>query len=70
MKAGIDMTYEIWKMPMNNPNKFLHYDWCDHPIVLGDYVHVYTGKIARIDTDERNVCVSGSARYPPLPQGT
>ena len=39
------MRYEIWQMPPNGPNRFLHYDWCKHPIDIMDYVYVYTGNI-------------------------
>ena len=47
------IKYEIWQMPLSNPNKFYHYDWCEKPIEIKDYVMVYAGRTAlRDDVDD------------------
>lgn len=38
------MKFEIWTMPLNNPNKFMWYGSLKKPVDIKDYVHVYTGK--------------------------
>ena len=43
------INYEVWQMPLSNPNKFYHYDWCKIPITIRDYVMVYAGKTPLLD---------------------
>jgi hypothetical protein len=38
------IKYEIWQMPMNNLNKFMHYNWCKNSPQIRDYVMVYSGE--------------------------
>ena len=39
------IRYEIWQMPVSNPNKFMHYDWCKKPPTIRDYVYVYSHEL-------------------------
>ena len=38
------IKFEIWQMPVSNPNKYMHYDWCKYPVDIKDYVMVYEGE--------------------------
>ena len=39
------MKYEIWKLPLSHPNKFMNLNWCKKEVDIRDYVMVYGGKI-------------------------
>ena len=43
------INYEVWQMPLSNPNKFYHNDLCKRPITIRDYVMVYAGKTPLLD---------------------
>lgn len=47
------MVYEIWKMPLSNPNKFMWYEHCKNPVDIKDYVMVYSGKTGDIMGNRR-----------------
>jgi len=38
------MKYEIWKLPLSNPNKFMGSQYRKGPVKIEDYVMVYSGK--------------------------
>lgn len=38
------MRYEIWKLAISHPNKFMWSEHAKEPIKIRDYVHVYTGR--------------------------